>query len=63
MGVVKVSLEVNVKYLVLDLGLDNICVNVILVGLICILSVKGVGGFNIIFKEIEECVFLKCNVD
>lgn len=46
MGVVKVVFEFLVKYLVLDLGKDNICVNVILVGLICIFVVKGIFDFN-----------------
>lgn len=62
MGVVKVFFDVSVRYLVVDLGKENICVNSILVGLICMLFVKGISDFNFILKEIEECVLLCCMI-
>lgn len=62
MGVVKVFFDVSVKYLVVDLGKENICVNSIFVGLIRILFVKGISDFNFILKDIEECVLFCCMI-
>ncbi len=63
MGVAKASLEANVKYLALDLGEEGIRVNAISAGPIRTLSAKGVGGLNVILKEVEERAPLKRNVD
>ena len=62
MGVAKASLEANVKYLAYDLGPDNIRVNAISAGPIRTLSAKGVGGLNLILKEVEERAPLRRNV-
>lgn len=63
MGVAKASLEANVRYLALDLGEEGIRVNAISAGPIRTLSAKGVGGLNLILKEVEERAPLKRNVD
>ncbi|TDM12436.1 enoyl-ACP reductase FabI [Macrococcus lamae] len=63
MGVAKASLEASVKYLAQDLGAEGIRVNAVSAGPIRTLSAKGVGGLNIILKEVEERAPLKRNVD
>lgn len=62
MGMVKVLLEVGVCYLVLSLGVEGICVNVILVGLICILVVLGIKLFCKMLDVNEKILLFKCNV-
>nr|WGD92446.1 enoyl-ACP reductase FabI [Bacillus subtilis] len=54
MGVAKASLDASVKYLVADLGKENIRVNSISAGPIRTLSAKGISDFNSILKDIEE---------
>lgn len=46
MGIVKVFLEIVVKYLVFELVVDKICVNGIFVGVIKILVVIGVKDYD-----------------
>lgn len=60
MGVVKVVLEVSVRYLVEDFGKDNICVNLILVGVIKMLVVVGIGDFCFMLKWSEYNLLLCC---
>lgn len=50
MGVVKVVLEVFMCYMVCDFGLSGICVNVLLVGLMCILVMVGIFGGKLLMK-------------
>jgi len=50
MGVAKSALEASVKYLAMDLGVDNIRVNAISAGPIRTLAASGIGDFNLILK-------------
>lgn len=54
MGVAKASLDASVRYLASNLGPEGIRVNSISAGPIRTLSAKGVGGFNLINKDMEE---------
>jgi enoyl-[acyl-carrier protein] reductase I len=62
MGVAKASLEASVKYLAVDLGVDNIRVNAVSAGPIRTLAAKGISSFNDSLREMEEKAPLKRNV-
>lgn len=62
MGVAKASLESSAKYLALDLGPDNIRVNVISAGPIRTLAAKGIPSFNQMLHDIETTAPLRKNV-
>lgn len=62
MCLVKVLLEVSICVMVVDLGKESICVNVIFVGLICILVVFGIKDFKKMLFNFEKIVFLCCIV-
>ncbi|PIR39426.1 MAG: enoyl-[acyl-carrier-protein] reductase FabI [Alphaproteobacteria bacterium CG11_big_fil_rev_8_21_14_0_20_39_49] len=50
MGVAKAALEASVKYLAVDLGVDNIRVNSISAGPVKTLAASGIGDFRYILK-------------
>lgn len=54
MGVAKAALDASVKYLAVDLGLENIRVNAISAGPIKTLAAKGVKNFTSMLKEFEQ---------
>jgi enoyl-[acyl-carrier protein] reductase I len=62
MGVAKAALETSVKYLAVDLGMENIRVNAISAGPIKTLAASGIGDFRYIMKWNELNSPLKRNV-
>lgn len=62
MGLAKVFLEVNVCYMVNVMGLEGVCVNVIFVGLICILVVFGIKDFCKMLVYCEVVILICCIV-
>jgi len=54
MGVAKAALDASVKYLAVDLGLENIRVNAISAGPVKTLAAKGVKNFTSMLKEFEQ---------
>ncbi|MEA1015106.1 enoyl-ACP reductase FabI [Sphingosinicella sp. LY1275] len=62
MGVAKAALETSVKYLAMDLGLENIRVNAISAGPIKTLASSGIGDFRYIMKWNEYNSPLRRNV-
>lgn len=59
MGVAKAALEASVRYLAVDLGMDNITVNSISAGPIKTTSAKGVRNFTKLLKGFEDVAPLK----
>ena len=62
MGVAKSALETSVKYLAMDLGVQNIRVNAISAGPIKTLAASGIGDFRYILKWSEYNSPLRRNV-
>jgi enoyl-[acyl-carrier protein] reductase I len=62
MGVAKAALEASVRYLAVDLGVDNIRVNAISAGPIKTLAASGIGDFRYILRWNELNAPLKRNV-
>ena len=62
MGVAKSALETSVKYLAMDLGVQNIRVNAISAGPIKTLAASGIGDFRYILKWNEYNSPLRRNV-
>jgi len=62
MGVVKVVFEFILCYFVCDFGLYGVCVNFVVVGLICIIVVKSIFVFEMFENIWGECVFLGWDV-
>lgn len=62
MGAAKAALEASVKYLAMDLGLENIRVNAISAGPIKTLAASGIGDFRYILKWNELNSPLRRNV-
>jgi len=61
MGVAKAALEASVRYLAVDMGHSNICVNAISAGPIKTLAASGIGDFRYILKWNEYNSPLKRN--
>jgi enoyl-[acyl-carrier protein] reductase I len=62
MGVAKAALEASVRYLAMDLGVENIRVNAISAGPIKTLAASGIGDFRYILKWNEYNSPLRRNV-
>jgi enoyl-[acyl-carrier protein] reductase I len=62
MGVAKAALETSVRYLAMDLGVENIRVNAISAGPIKTLAASGIGDFRYILKWNEYNSPLRRNV-
>ncbi len=62
MGVVKASLEANVRYMAASLGPENIRVNAISAGPIRTLAAAGISGFREILDHVEQTAPLRRNV-
>ena len=62
MGVAKAALECSVRYLAVDLGVQNVRVNAISAGPIRTLAASGIGDFRYILKWNELNAPLKRNV-
>ncbi len=54
MAVAKAALETSVRYLAMDLGVNNIRVNAISAGPVRTISAMGVGAVRSIFDQVEE---------
>ena len=63
MGVAKAALECSVRYLAVDLGVQNVRVNAISAGPIRTLAASGIGDFRYILKWNELNAPLKRNVN
>ena len=62
MGVAKAALETSVKYLALDLGVNNIRVNAISAGPVRTLVASGISDFRNMLKWCEKNSPLRRNV-
>ncbi|MBF0588019.1 MAG: SDR family oxidoreductase [Magnetococcales bacterium] len=62
MGVAKAALEASVRYLAMDLGVDNIRVNAISAGPIRTLAAAGIGDFKHILNWNKENAPMRRNV-
>ena len=63
MGIAKAALEMSVRYLSYDLGVQNIRVNAISAGPIRTLAAKGIKNFNDMTKSIPEKAPLRRMID